>query len=115
MSQFNLPLNAKKLISEYSKPLTRPDWRTVCPLTIKRYYTDIVRNIDINKIYKNVYYLFLDYGEYEIKQFKINHHISAIYSCINLYGIEKCSEHFNIHKHVLTEIKYEYSNRPYCF
>ena len=23
-----LPLNAKKLIKEYSKPLTRPDWRT---------------------------------------------------------------------------------------
>ena len=23
-----LPLNAKKLISEYSKPVTRPDWRT---------------------------------------------------------------------------------------
>jgi len=23
-----LPLNARKLISEYSKPLTRPDWKT---------------------------------------------------------------------------------------
>jgi hypothetical protein len=110
-----LPLRAQKLISEYSKPVTRPDWRTLCPLTFKRYYKDILRNRDRNKIYENVYWYFVDYGEYEIKQYKLNHHISAIYSCINLYGIKKCSQEFNINEHVLKEIKYEYSIRPYYF
>ena len=53
-----IPISAQKLISEYSKPLTRPDWRTVCPLTFKRYYTDIVRNRHTNKIFENVYSMF---------------------------------------------------------
>lgn len=112
-NRYMLPSNVIRLIREYSKPVTRPDWRTVCPLTFKRYYIDIVRNRDINKIYEKVYWSFVDYDEYQLKQYNIKHHISAIYSCINLYGIKKCSEEFNIHEHVLKEIKYKYSNNQY--
>jgi hypothetical protein len=53
-----LPQRVQTLISEYSKPVSRPDWKTVCPLTIKRYYTDIARNKDKNNIFKNVYFYF---------------------------------------------------------
>ena len=54
----NIPNRVQKLISEYAKPVTRPDWRTVCPLTFKRYYTDIVRNRHTNKIFENIYCMF---------------------------------------------------------
>ena len=42
-----LPINALKLISEYSKPLTRGDWRTFERVITKDKYI-----IEIDKLYK---------------------------------------------------------------
>ena len=39
-----LPLRAKKLISEYSKPLTRPNWKTQPSMTLYKFYINVNRN-----------------------------------------------------------------------
>jgi len=38
---YTLPSRAVALISEYSKPLTRPDWRTLCRLSIHTLYKEV--------------------------------------------------------------------------
>jgi hypothetical protein len=38
-----LPLSALTLISQYSKPLTRPDWRTINPLPFYSLYTEVIQ------------------------------------------------------------------------
>ena len=48
-----LPANALKLIREYSKPLTRPDWRTLQIMPFKRLYNELIQYRYINKNYKN--------------------------------------------------------------
>jgi hypothetical protein len=47
-----LPINAQKLISEYAKPLTRPDWRNGTPHALIFKYSPIF--IDIRESFKNV-------------------------------------------------------------
>jgi len=91
-----LPLRAQKLISEYSKPVTRPDWRTVCPLSLRRYYIDIDRNKDVNKIYYNIYKLFTN---------GVPKHI--LYIQIEKFGILKTSKANNINIIILQEIEKE--------
>lgn len=54
----NLPKRAKKLIHEYSRPITRPDWRLIKPLTfhtlcsnaLSKYNTNIVLNKFVDSI-----------------------------------------------------------------
>ena len=43
-----LPINALQLISEYSKPITRGDWRTFTRITKDKYI------IEIDKLYKYI-------------------------------------------------------------
>ena len=35
-----LPLRARKLIREYSKPLTRPNWKTQPSMSLYKFYTN---------------------------------------------------------------------------
>jgi hypothetical protein len=39
----NLPIRAQKLISEYSKPVTRPDWRKRKNISIQQIYRYFVK------------------------------------------------------------------------
>jgi hypothetical protein len=39
----SLPNNAQHLISEYSKPLTRPDWRSLQRLTFYSLYSEVIQ------------------------------------------------------------------------
>jgi len=41
--QGKLPLSALILISQYSKPVTRPDWRTINPLPFYSLYTEVIQ------------------------------------------------------------------------
>jgi hypothetical protein len=49
------PKHILHLISEYSKPVTRPDWRTIKILTQYRMFLDISNNIYKKQIFYNVY------------------------------------------------------------
>ena len=42
-----LPLRVQQLIREYSKPLTRPNWKTQPSMTLYKFYM----NVDYNKKY----------------------------------------------------------------
>lgn len=48
-----LPQRALTLISEYSKPLTRPDWKTYKPMTLS-YYKTLINNSRINAVLKEL-------------------------------------------------------------
>ncbi len=50
-----LPINVLHMISEYSKPLTRPDWRTIKKMTQYRLFLDIQNNIYKKRLYYNAY------------------------------------------------------------
>jgi hypothetical protein len=50
-----LPINILHMISEYSKPLTRPNWRTIKILTQYTLFLDIQHNIYKNSVFYNAY------------------------------------------------------------
>jgi len=50
-----LPINVIRIIKEYSKPLTRPDWRTIRNLTQYCLFLDIKNDIYKKSLYFNVY------------------------------------------------------------
>ena len=50
-----LPINALRIIKEYSKPVTRPDWRTIRNLTQYSLFLDIKNDIHKNSLYYNTY------------------------------------------------------------
>ena len=49
------PKNILHLISEYSKPVTRPDWRTIKILTQYRIFLDISHNVYKKRIFYKIY------------------------------------------------------------
>jgi len=53
-----LPMRAQKLISEYAKPLTRPDWRKRTNITLRTIYFSRIptqlRAIFIRNMFNNV-------------------------------------------------------------
>ena len=48
-----LPQRALTLISEYSKPLMRSDWKTYKPMTLS-YYKTLINNSRINAVLKEL-------------------------------------------------------------
>ncbi len=50
-----MPINVIRIIKEYSKPLTRPDWRTIRNLTQYRLFLDIKNDICNKSLYFNAY------------------------------------------------------------
>uniref|UniRef100_A0A6C0JIP3 Uncharacterized protein n=1 Tax=viral metagenome TaxID=1070528 RepID=A0A6C0JIP3_9ZZZZ len=50
-----LPKNVLLLINEYSKPVTRPDWRTIKILTQYRLFINIQNNIYKKDLFYNLY------------------------------------------------------------
>ena len=50
-----LPINVLRLIKEYSKPVTRSNWRTIRNLTQYRLFLDIKNDIYNKSLYFNAY------------------------------------------------------------
>ena len=96
-----LPLRATKLISEYSKPITRPDWGTLCPLTFTRFYSDIKRNRNRYKIFQDVYNYFISNIEYK--------NLDKMNNEIMIYGFDQVSKKYNINLLLLQDIIREYN------
>ena len=56
----NLPVSALLLIKEYSKPLTRPDWRTLNRLSFYSLYSEVIQRRTykrkvLNSLYKTIH------------------------------------------------------------
>jgi hypothetical protein len=79
------PLNVQKLISEYSKPITRPDWRNSKPI------------ISVADLYRSVY---TSWDEDDL-HFVIYRNIKLtfwydVYWNMKMYGEYKCCRWYNI-------------------
>jgi hypothetical protein len=86
----NLPTRALALVCEYSKPVTRPDWRKLNRLPLYKLYGEIMKKKQNNTwIYSSVFQKFV----YDIQR---GNTWSDLYGYSELYGIESCSEHFGI-------------------
>ena len=95
-----LPDDVLQLIREYSKPLTRPDWRTLNRLPLHQLYQEIMRNKNNpNWNYSLVLHKFV----YDIQRGK---RWIDLYEYSEIYGLEKCSIHFGIQFSVLIHILY---------
>ena len=85
-----LPTRALLLINEYSKPMTRPDWRTSKPIiTTYRLYLHVKRVIDIN-----------NYTRYNSLYHNVLYRINCTewyfaYYYINCYGLSRYNNDFN--------------------
>jgi len=56
----SLPYNVLALIREYSKPITRPDWRSLYRLSFKKLYTEVIQRRTykrkvLYKLYKTIH------------------------------------------------------------
>jgi hypothetical protein len=81
-----LPSHALRLIHEYSKPLTRPDWRNSKPLTTtyQLYNNTFYDSIPESQLLTRIYYNILDTVWYNI------------YNTIKLFGIHIASERYKM-------------------
>ena len=93
----NLPPIALALIREYSKPLTRPDWRKLNRLPLYKLYIEIMNKKNTSWNYRRVMQIFI----FNIQR-GINWSDLHVYS--NIYGIKKCSEKFGIQYNELEQI-----------
>jgi hypothetical protein len=92
-----LPDDVLQIIREYSKPLTRPDWRTLNRLPLHKLYREIMINKNKpNWNYSVVLHKFI----YDIQRGK---KWSDLYEYSEMYGIDSCSKQFGIQ---LSELMY---------
>jgi hypothetical protein len=101
-----LPDDVLILIREYSKPLTRPDWRTLRPLSSRLLYHElytILCNSSIPcKVYKRVF------------NNLINTQWGETYLYIRMWGIQDASVHFKKTIHELCQLSnMEYAQHYY--
>ena len=88
-----LPLNVLRLISEYSKPVTRADWRTLRKMTTYKLY-----NISMNVIRKKVnLVLIFQKNIQDTFWYKL-------YGFTQCWGIEQTSREYNISQDELLKI-----------
>ena len=94
LPSYALPSNVVSLIREYSKPLTRPDWRTLQKMTTIDLYSYSYRNL---KILTPLMELLFD---------NIHHtNWYNIYMTIKLYGIYIASIKYNMTSQEILRIK----------
>ena len=80
-----LPSRAVNLIREYSRPLSRPDWRTIQRLTTFDLYSHVYCHLRPQTLLmKRIFYNILDTKWYNI------------YSVIKLFGIKMASEQYKM-------------------
>ena len=95
-----LPKNVLRLISEYSKPVTRPDWRTCKPIitTYKMYnmvFGDtrpIIFNLCMNIIETDWYYIYMTVHYSGLKHFQDN----DIRRIIKMDGVKEALKSYNL-------------------
>ena len=84
------PSEIVRIISEYSKPMTRPDWRKVRNICMSDFYQEIMR--------KNIKKVFLSL------RFKIIQRIKRtmiLRKHIQNYGFKSCSQKYGIDTNIL--------------
>jgi hypothetical protein len=80
-----LPSNALRLISEYSKPVTRPDWRNVKPIvSVSELYMSVYTSWDENDLHFTIYRNIKETYWY------------YVYLCIKIHGVRMCCRKYNI-------------------
>ena len=91
-----LPLNAQHLISAYSKPRTRPDWRTIHPVNFADLYCHILSNWTRSPLFNTVY-----------KNIHSNNTLGTIlYITAETPDITECSALLSIPENILKNIKH---------
>jgi hypothetical protein len=89
-----LPSRAVTLIHAYSRPLTRPDWRTIQRLTTFDLYSHVFCHLrPQTSLMKRIYYNILDTKWYNI------------YSVIKLFGIYIAAEQYKMTCQEILRIK----------
>ena len=91
-----LPPRALALINEFSKPITRPDWRNIRRINMGHLYNDIMYNK--NNYYPSVFNLFT-------KNIVRNYSYQYIVQAIKMEGKEKASIMLNIPLNVLNTLR----------
>ena len=90
----NLPSNALRLISEYSKPVTRPDWRTIRKLAIFDIYLYVYCSLKIQTPLMKLIFLNIEKTAWY-----------KMYSTIKLYGLHKACIKYNMSLYKMLKIK----------
>ena len=89
---YTLPYRVLLLIKEYSKPLTRPDWRTIHKMTKYHLFFCITQNTISNELS----HIILN---------NMRHNIwSYMYEYIETWGIYTASIHFNLSIHEIMKL-----------
>jgi hypothetical protein len=88
------PSNVVRLIHEYSKPVTRPDWRTLHKMTNYNLYNSINTSIFIHNV--DLVIIILNNMRSNLWR--------EIFTFIEVFGLEKTSEHYNIDKDELLKM-----------
>ena len=81
-----LPANVLSLISAYSKPVTRPDWKKGTPHADIFKYSDPLEDIKIALVHKKMYYPYLNYNTLFNTQFWTVLYNKTFNEVIKLYG-----------------------------
>ena len=89
-----LPSNALRLISEYSKPVTRPDWRTLRILAIYDIYLHVYCSLKMQTPLMELIFLNIEKTAWY-----------KMYSTIKLFGLHKASIILNMSTHKMLKIK----------
>ena len=88
-----LPCRALSLIREYSKPLTRPDWRKSNPIiSVCELYQLVYDNWDENDLYFTIYRNIVTTYWYDI------------YWCIKIHGVYMCCSRYNITRYDIRKL-----------
>ena len=90
-----LPPEIVRIISEYSKPMTRPDWRTIKRVCMGDLYNEIMHNK--NRRYTRLLAKF-------IKDIQRRKSFAILQSHVDNYGVKSCSETFGIQQSILMKI-----------
>jgi hypothetical protein len=87
-----LPDDVLLIIREYSKPVTRPDWRTCCPLSGHVLYTCLNTDLRVLRHTQIIWETLVLYKR--VFNYLINTHWGKVYMMTRLFGIQYSSIHF---------------------
>ena len=93
----NLPSNALILIREYSRPVTRPDWRKLNRLPLYKLYKEIMHKKNTSWNYGKIFQIFIINIQRGVAW-------SDLYLYTKLYGMKKCCEFSEIQYKELEQI-----------
>jgi hypothetical protein len=89
------PPEIVRIISEYSKPVTRPNWRNIRRVCMGDLYNEIMHNK--NRRYTRLLAKF-------VQNIQLHKSFAGLQSHVNNYGFKSCSEKFGIQQSILIKI-----------